>query len=251
MRECTIHGAGHQHPAASAGGCSGCPRLSETLWSILAPDELAVLSASRQQHSFGVGDVVLAQGQACRGVHCIESGELAIRKTDEAGNTFLLRFAGPESTVGYRAFFSGRPHAASVEALTACRTCFIPAEVLRDLLRRSNALAGNFLACAARELEEADNSRLRQAFLPVRARFAHLLLCLRERHGNVEPDGTLVISLPLSRQDIASQLGTAPETVARAIRAMGSSGIAHFEGRTVRVPDLDLLLDEVEQVGLH
>lgn len=251
MRECTVHGPGHHHPGATTRGCSGCPRLSETLWSVLGSDELAVLGSARQGRHFLPGDVILAQGQPCIGVHCIESGEVAVRKTDGQGNEFLLRFAGPESTVGYRAFFAGKPHAASVEALTECRTCFIPADILRDLLRGSQALAGQFLACAARELDEADDSRLRQAFLPVRARFAHLLLCLRERHGSVEHDGTLVISLPLSRQDIAAQLGTAPETVARTIRALGDGGIAHFDGRKVRIPDLDLLLDEVEQVGLH
>lgn len=251
MHECSIHGPGSPHPGSDHHGCSGCPRLSDAVWSVLGAEELAVLGASRQQRVFSAGQTVVLQGEPSRGIHCIESGEVAVRKTDDSGNTFLLRCSGPDSTIGYRAYFARRPHAETVEALIDTRTCFIPSDTLTDLLRRSNALAGRFLACAAQELEDADDSRLRQAFLPVRARFAHLLLCLRERHGTVEPDGTLIISLPISRQDIASQLGTVPETVARTIRALGESGIATFDGRSVRVPDLDLLLDEVEQVGLH
>lgn len=237
-------------PVGGGHYCAGCPRLSESLWSVLEPEHFATLNAARQTRVFEAGQLLVAQGQPCDGIHCIESGEFALRRVDPAGNNIVLRLGGPGEAVGYRAFFSGQVHAASVEALTRTSSCFVPASTLRELLGKSTRLAGKFLTAAARELDEADETRIRQVFLPVRARFAHLLLCLRERHANVDSDGALVISLPLSRQDIAASLGTTPETVARTVGALQHDGVAEFRGRTVRVNDLDLLLDELEKVGL-
>ncbi len=63
------------------------------------------------------------------------------------------------------------------------------------------------------------------------------------------PDAALHLDLPISRQDIASIIGTRPETVARTIRGLGGDGVARFSGRPVTIHDLDALLDEVEQAA--
>lgn len=62
-------------------------------------------------------------------------------------------------------------------------------------------------------------------------------------------DGSMRLELPLSRRDMGELLGMRPETVARAIRALESSDVATFTGRTVVIRDLDALFDEVELVG--
>ena len=59
--------------------------------------------------------------------------------------------------------------------------------------------------------------------------------------------GNLRIKLPMSRRDMASAIGTRPESLSRAIRAMELSGTATFKGKNVTVQDLDDLLDEVER----
>jgi len=53
--------------------------------------------------------------------------------------------------------------------------------------------------------------------------------------------------LPLSRRDMASAIGTRPESLSRAIRALENAQVASFHGKRVVVHDLDDLLDEVEQ----
>jgi hypothetical protein len=45
---------------------------------------------------------------------------------------------------------------------------------------------------------------------------------------------------------MASTIGTRPESLSRAIRALEQSGVAGFKGKQVLVRDLDDLLDEVE-----
>ena len=45
---------------------------------------------------------------------------------------------------------------------------------------------------------------------------------------------------------MASAIGTRPESLSRAIRALQDSGTATFRGKLVTVSDLDDLLDEAE-----
>jgi CRP/FNR family transcriptional regulator len=83
--------------------------------------------------------------------------------------------------------------------------------------------------------------------MSVRARTAHLLLMLKDRFATVTEDGSLSFELPLSRKDMASIVGTRPETIARTIRSLEADGVTRFSGRRVTVHDLDALLDEVER----
>jgi CRP/FNR family transcriptional regulator len=242
----TDNGACGPHGTKSCLTCGGLPNSE---WGVLAESDLRVLDQARIMNTYSPGQVIFYQGNPCLGIHCIESGDVALRKRDEHGNSVIVRLAHAGQTLGYRAFFSGEPYTASGEALTECRICFIDRDAVRAVLDHDHRLGLRFLQRATEELREAEEARLAAASLPVRARFAHLLLALKDRHGTVDAEGVLTIDLPLSRQDIAASLGTRPETVARTVRALEEDGIATFEGRTVRVQDLDLLLDEMERTG--
>jgi len=47
---------------------------------------------------------------------------------------------------------------------------------------------------------------------------------------------------------MASIVGTRPETITQVIHALGADGVTQFCGQRVVVPDLDMLLDEVESL---
>jgi CRP-like cAMP-binding protein len=80
----------------------------------------------------------------------------------------------------------------------------------------------------------------------MRKRLVHLLLSLKDHYGEMTDDGVLRVQLPLARQEIASLLGSRPETIARTINALEEDGTAVFSGRAVLISDLDKLLDELE-----
>ena len=87
---------------------------------------------------------------------------------------------------------------------------------------------------------------LESATLPVRARFAHLLLVLKERYGVAGKGGAIVLELPLSRQDMAAMIGVRPESMSRTIRSFEDDEIALFSGRRVQIHNVQDLIDELE-----
>lgn len=240
-------------PARGKGGsgdsCFTCQMRPASEWGVLQEDEVSSLNDSKICNTYRPGQIIFYQGNPCLGVYCIESGTIAIRKTDAAGNSVLVRLAHEGQTLGYRTYFSGGGYTASAEALTEARICFVDRAAVRRLLDLNPALGMRFLKRISDDLRDSEDQRLAAASLPVRARVAHLLLVLKDRCATVDEDGTLVIELPLARQDIAAMLGTRPETIARTTKALEEDGVAEFRGRHVLVQDLDMLLDEVEQVS--
>ena len=232
--------------SAKSTNCFACQGRSHSEWCSLEGPDLNLLNQVKVANTYQPGQTVFYQGNTCLGIFCVESGTVAIRKTDPNGNSVIVRLAHQGDTLGYRAFFANQPYQASAEALATTRVCFIDKAAVKRLLEHDPNVGLAFLRTMAGNLEEAESERLMAATLPVRARLAHLLLTMKDRFGQVSDDGILRIDLPLSRQDIAAMLGTRPETIARAVRALEDAGTASFKGREVIVPDLDVLMDELE-----
>jgi len=226
--------------------CFACQGRERNEWCALKDDDLELLNRSKITVNYRPGQDVYLQGNPCNGIYCIEDGTIAVRRMDVQGNSILIRLAHAGQTLGYRDFFGAQGHTASAEALTPARVCHVEGQALRNLLGHNPTLGLNFLAHLAEDLDHAEESILQNSALTVRTRLAHLLLTLKDRFADAHEDGTIVISLPLARQDLAALLGTRPETIARTIHALESDSVATFSGRTVRIPDLDLLLNEIE-----
>jgi CRP-like cAMP-binding protein len=219
-------------------------RLSE--WCNLCPEDAQLLSRAKVVNRYKAGQTIFYQGNPPLGLYCVESGQVVLRKTDAEGRSVIVRLAGRGQTLGYRAFFSGQTYASSAEAATDCTICWIDKAVVNELVSRNPDLVISFLKHVSQDLAEAENAHLRAATLPIRARLAHFLLSLKDHEGTVDDEGQIVIDLKLSRQDIAAMLGTTPETIARTTRQLTDDQVAIFDKRTVTIPDLDRLLDEVE-----
>ena len=229
------------------GNCFSCPNRERTEWCTLSDDELQRIVDANRIREFLPGEALYHQGDSCHGVYCIHSGMVGIRKVDIDGNSVLLGLAHAGDTLGYRALLTGSEHKISAEILKKGAVCFIDKGTVRGLIEQNPALGHRFLTRAIKDLEEAEDKFLESVTLSVRARFAHLLLVLKDRHAKAaEGDKELVLELPLSRQDMAAMIGIRPETMSRIIRQFEEDGIAEFSGRTVRVSDVSRLLDEFE-----
>ena len=114
------------------------------------------------------------------------------------------------------------------------------------MLEKNPTLGLRFLRRAARDLGEAEDKFLQSVTLSVRARFAHLLLVLKDRYGDDSKVENIAIDLPLSRQDMAALIGIRPETMSRTIKQFEKDGIARFSGRRVSILHLDKLMDALE-----
>ena len=214
---------------------------------VLNPSGVGHINLEKKAQRYPAGQNIFDQGHASLGVYFVLEGTVGVRRSDHLGNSTLLRLVEAGQTIGHEAYFSGADHSFSATTLTPCRIYFVERRLMDEIKASRPALAEQFLQRMASDIQGADSSRVDVIHLQVRARLVQLLLSLRRHHGRVDDSGNLRITLPMSRRDMASAIGTRPESLSRAIRALEISGTASFQGKQVTVQDLDDLLDEVEQ----
>jgi CRP/FNR family transcriptional regulator len=236
-------------PASVA--CFDCQYRERSQWSVLGADEMELLDRTKICRRFDPGEVIFHEGDPCTSIFCVMDGLVGIRKTDAEGNSVLLaRMATAGDTLGYRPFLANEAHRGTAEPLKPSTICTIDGKAVHELLLHNPSLGLQFLERAVKDLGEAEEHYFQTVTLSVRARFAHLLLVLKEQYGKTAADGGLSIELPLSRGDLAAMIGARPESMSRTIRKMEDEGIAKFAGRTVHVPRIDQLINELGP-GIH
>lgn len=210
---------------------------------------LAILLAARNRMVFHPGQMLFRSGELCRGLFIVTSGTVALRKSDGAGHSVLVRLLHSGQSLGYRSLFAGEVYSCDAEPVDEVRCCFIDKDAVERILATCPSTSQRFLGRIATDLRHAEETYMQGACLPVRARLARLLYDMRVHYGTADDEGVIRIDLPLQRKDMASMLGTRPETLARTIRALNEDGVARFSGRKVEIEDLDTLLDEFDADG--
>jgi len=204
---------------------------------VTATEEAAICS------NYETGDVIFYEGDDVKGVYFVKAGLVGVRKADLEGNSTLLKLAEPGDTLGYRPLAADQPHRASAEAVNPSIICFIDKATVRQMIGENPALGLNFLKRAAKELGDAEEKFHESVTLSTRARFAHLLIVMQDRFGHATEDGSLQLTSPLSRSDMAAMLGVRPESVSRVIHELEGTGITHFAEREVTIRDPNSLMD--------
>ena len=232
-----------------APSCFDCQSRHRTEWASLTGADLELIDRAKTCNVYEPGQVVFYEGNACLGIHCVEAGSVKLRRSGPKGDDVVVGLAGPGDTLGYLAYFGDRGYTSTAEALAPGRICFIDRAAVKALIHRNPAVGLAFLRRLSDDVDRSEEERVKALSLPLRARAAHLLLVLKDRSASADEQGRLTIELPFSRRDMAAMLGTRPESLSRLIRVFESDGIAHFGTREVMVPDLDVLLDELESAA--
>src|SRR5699024_7236226 len=117
--------------------------------------------------------------------------------------------------------------------------CQIRRDDLQQLLLRYPTISLKILTEFSRRLETSEKQTTSLATERVETRIATFLAeCVTNDKVN-----EATIELPMSRKDLASYLGTTPETISRKLGEFEESGLIEQQGqRKIRLLDIDQLL---------
>jgi len=195
------------------------------------------VAAIASEKSVARGQIVFAEGAQAEGIHILTQGRVKVYKLSPDGKEQILHVFGPGEPVGEVAVFAGRKYPAYAEALEASKFLYIPRREFLALLQREPAVALNMLAELALRLRRFTNMVENLSLREVPGRLAAYLLYLSERQ-----DDSAEIQLDMTKTQLASLLGTIPETLSRILARMTKEGyIASGEGRAITLLDRESL----------
>ncbi len=204
------------------------------LFTGLTEDDLASLLKIACRSEIPKGTILFTEGEDARGFYVPVSGKVKIYKVTPEGRERVLRIAEPGRTFAEAAIFDLGTYPANAATLERSVLLFFPKHEVLQLLRNNVQLAINMIGGISRLLREFMDQMENISFRDVPARLARYLLDLAEG----EKDR---VELPLSKSQLAVNLGTVSETLSRTFRKMVDDDLIRVQSRTIDILDADRL----------
>ncbi|MCC6316628.1 MAG: Crp/Fnr family transcriptional regulator [Gemmatimonadaceae bacterium] len=208
------------------------------LFAELSDHALSALANRCVTRAHPAGTVLFTTGEPCRGLYMVESGRVRIYRTDAAGREQVLHVEGEGRAVAELPLFDGGPYPASAVTIEDSRLVFLPRADFEFLYRSQPDIAQAVIRALGRRLRQLVHLAETLAFRDVAARLALLLVGYAERSGVVTPAGT-EIELDRTQEEIAHEIGTARESVSRAMKELRRRGLIRTAShRRLLIPDV-------------
>ncbi len=198
-------------------------------------DALAMIVADQE---FRRGQVIFNEGDNGVGFYVIIDGRVKIYKMSPDGKEQILHILGPGEPFAEIAVFTGSRYPAHAEALAPSRIFFFPKDSFLRLIKESPSLSLNMLASLSLRLKRFSHMIEALSLKEVPGRLAAHILYLSKSHQDA-----VEVELDMAKVQLASLLGTIPETLSRILSKMSAQELIQVQGSRITILDRNGLDD--------
>jgi CRP-like cAMP-binding protein len=181
------------------------------------------------------GKTIFLEGDACNGFYIVADGKVKIYKVSFEGKEHILHIYGPGNPFGEVPVFEGKKF-----------LLFFPRTAFVDLISQNPSLALNMLAVLSMRLRQFTVQIENLSLKEVPGRLASYLVYLSQEQARTD-----MVTLNISKGQLASLLGTIPETLSRILTKMSQQHLIDTSGRNIILKDLSGLEDLAEHGKLQ
>ena len=194
---------------------------------VLSDDDLAFIAERISAHDFRKGEQIFAEGEPCQGLYIVYKGQVRVYKLSAEGREQVLRNFKAGQSFNEVAVFDGGPNPAHADATTPSTLWIISRSLILDLARTRPEMAIAIIQNLGSQLRHLVGLVEDLSLRHISARLARLLLDTAAGGPDAQK---------LTQQEMAAQLGTVREMVARALKQLESRGLIEIKkGRIVIV----------------
>lgn len=219
------------------------PAVTAALGPALGLDEAVlseVLSAFEVRH-LDRHDRLFEQGEPGRSLCLVQEGSLKLTRTTATGRPNILAVLGPGDTVGEMSLLDGSDRHGTVTALTASVVLELSQARFDRWLIEQPAAAPLLLRHLGRRLRASNDVISDLVFADVPTRVARLILKLAEQFGVEDDRRVVVVEHQLTQEELAQLVGSARETVNKALSNLAGRGWIELGRRSIAILDGDRL----------
>jgi CRP-like cAMP-binding protein len=223
--------------------CNNCEALACGVFSTIQGDDLLSISECKVTNLYKRGQTLFFQGNPPYGLYCISHGTVKVSKIGNDGKESIVRMAKKGDLIGHRSLFTEDYYTATATALEDSVICFIDKKFICKAIETKPAIAMSIINKLSRDLGSAEKKVASLFQKNVRERLAELLLCLKESYGKQGEKGSWEIGIKLTREEMASMIGVANETLIRFMTEFKDEEIITQKGKTIYIINEDKLID--------
>lgn len=203
----------------------------------LEDEQMAEIMTTVHSRTFKKGEMIYQAGDEASSLYIVNQGKIKIYRLADTGKDILLRILNQGDFMGELALFAQSTHDDYAEAMKDTQVCIINRSDLQQFLMKYPTISLKILSEFSNRLQQSEQQTTRFATEKVETRIALFLAECSEQENSLQ------FSLPISKKDIASYLGTTPETISRKLAEFEQKKlIIQKSHKNIEIIDLDGLL---------
>jgi CRP-like cAMP-binding protein len=200
--------------------------------------DLILLQKVTRSRQFVKGEFIFHEGESSETLFVINEGLIKLTKMSAEGKEQIVRLLFPGDFFGLSSLLRKDRHNVNAEAVGNTIICSIEKKDFLKTMEINADLTYRFLLALSDRLYQADESVGLLSLMEVEQRLARVLILFHEKMNA----GHNSFTLPISKKDLASYIGTTPESVSRKLLAFVSKKWINTNGRRqIQLLELDQL----------
>lgn len=203
----------------------------------LSEEHLQLIAEKVVKKSLNKHDFLYQPGDKSNAIYILNHGAIKIFQISESGKEQLTRILKPGDFIGETGVFSlDTLFKDYAQAMIQALVCVIYQSDLQKIMQEYPEVSIRIIQELAQRLNQSEKQIINLSAQNVGTRLAMFLADLVQEENRVTP-------LPMSKKEIASYIGTTPETLSRKFKVLEEKGlIESLSHNTLKVPNLDDLL---------
>lgn len=202
------------------------------LYRYCIPEWRMVVDASREMRVIKKGQPVFLENEVVKGVFFIDTGKVKIHQRWGDEKELIIRFAKSGDMLGYRGLGKEKVYPVSATALEDTTLMYLDIRFFEATLQVNPRLTYALMDFYANELEATERRVRNMAHMEVKGRVADAIRMLKKDFG-INEQG--FIDIKLTRQDLASYVGTTYETISRMMSELEAEALISTSGKNIAV----------------
>jgi CRP-like cAMP-binding protein len=206
------------------------------LFSVLSPDDIAVLAGAASSRRFGEGQWIALHGDVWPYLFIIERGVITAKKESPGGRSLLAaQFGAGDVFWGLAFFLEDAPMPAGLISSADTLIHLWSREYLLPVLKKNGAMAWQLSVLMVNRMLLASKIVEGLAFQPVAGRLASWLMTRYSEAGDA------FVSRDLTLDEMAAHIGTTREMVCRALYRFAEEGAVQINRTEFKITDSEML----------
>ena len=211
------------------------------LFNGLPAEQLEAIRQIAIEKRFNKGQTIFSEGDKTTGFFVIVDGRVKIYKVSSEGKEQILHIFEAGQSFGEVTVFTGQQMPANAQALAKTHLLLFARRAFVDLVTSHTSLALNLLGIMSKKLRQFAAQIENLSLKEIPARLASYLIYLAVEQGTQD-----AVTLNVSKGQLASLLGTIPETLSRIFAKLSAQNLIRVEGPKIILLDREGIEDLAE-----